>query len=62
MADAHQIIVNKSGVTGISWHKPLSKWRAVIGVNNKAILIEYFTNLQDATSARKEAEREYWGI
>lgn len=52
---------NTSGVTGISFNKPLNKWVAEIHVNNKKIHIGVFTDIEDAKKARKEAEEKYFG-
>lgn len=51
---------NTSGIKGVGWHKPLNKWRAFITKNNKRIHLGYFTNLNEAALARKEAENKYF--
>lgn len=51
---------NKSGHTGVSWYKCVSKWRAHIRHNQKDIHLGYFTDLEDAIAARKAAEKFYW--
>ena len=52
---------NKSGVTGVIWHKRSGKWRAYIRVNNKFIELGLFNIFEDAVKARKEAEDKYFG-
>lgn len=50
---------NKTGVTGVSWHKRIGKYRADIRVSGKTRFLGYFTSLQDAAKARRKAERKY---
>lgn len=50
---------NKSGHTGVCWHKVAKKWRTYIMVNRKHIHIGMFTNKSKAVAARKEAEIKY---
>jgi len=52
---------NTSGVTGVSWHKPLEKWRAAIKVKGRKKHLGYFVLFDDAVKARKEAEKIYFG-
>lgn len=52
---------NKSGVTGVIWHKRRRKWRAFITVNQKFIELGCFDNFEDAVKVRKEAEDKYFG-
>lgn len=52
---------NISGVTGVSWHKGISKWRARINVDGNEIQLGYFVEFEDAVRARKEAEEKYFG-
>ncbi len=52
---------NKSGVTGVIWHKRSGKWRAIIVINGKQIELGLFVNFEDAVKARKEAEEKYFG-
>lgn len=49
-------IKNKSGVTGVYWHKASSRWRACITVDGKSCHIGMFDDLHEAASARKAAE------
>jgi hypothetical protein len=51
---------NKSGVTGVFWHKSRRRWIAEIkGADSKPIHIGNFVIFQDAVDARKQAEREH---
>ena len=52
---------NKSGVSGVYWHKNSNKWKAQISYKNKLIYLGCFDNLEEATKARKDAEEEYFG-
>ena len=52
---------NTSGVTGVSWHKQSNKWEAYIKVNQKMIHLGHYAVKEDAISARKMAERKYFG-
>lgn len=44
---------NKSGYTGVCWHKRLNKWRVQINIfnNNKDRHVGYFANIEDAGDA-----------
>jgi len=50
---------NTSGTMGVTWHKGNKKWRALITIDRKQILIGYFDVKEDAISARKLAEVEH---
>ena len=50
---------NTSGHIGVSLRKSSQKWEAYIKLNSKRIHIGYFTDLNDAISARKAAELKY---
>ena len=52
---------NKSGVTGVYWHKQKQKWRASIKINKKQIHLGEYTTIEDAIKARLEAEEKYYG-
>lgn len=52
---------NKSGYQGVYWNPALSKWRANIRVNGKAIFLGCYVELDDAIAARKAAEVTYFG-
>jgi hypothetical protein len=49
---------NTSGYKGVSWNKRECKWYARIYLNYKEIYLGYFTNLDDAVAARKQAEEQ----
>ncbi len=50
---------NTSGFIGVYWHKKQKKWNASITVFGKEIHLGSFSNVDDAASARKEAEIKY---
>jgi len=52
---------NKSGKTGVSWHKLAKKWRVTIGKDYKLYVIGFFDDKQDAINARNMAEVEFFG-
>lgn len=52
---------NKSGYKGVSWYKPLSKWRAAIKAGDKTMHIGYFDDLEAAARAYDDAARKYHG-
>ena len=49
---------NTSGFIGVTWHKPLMKWRATIS-NGKLLHLGYFDNISDAIKVRLDAEESY---
>lgn len=46
---------NKSGVTGVSWHKQHQKWYVNVQQNKKVKFLGLFGNLFDAAAAAKSA-------
>lgn len=50
---------NKSGVIGVHLHKTTGKYLAYASHNKKMIHLGSFSNIEDAISARKEAEIKY---
>lgn len=50
---------NNSGFTGVSWNAKSSKWVAQMQVNKKKIHLGYFSSLEDAVCARKQANIEH---
>jgi hypothetical protein len=50
---------NTSGTSGVSWFPRTRKWHAKIKYRNKQIHLGYFSDLADAVSARKAAEKKY---
>ncbi|CAB1242818.1 conserved hypothetical protein [Clostridiaceae bacterium BL-3] len=52
--------VTKSGVKGVGWSKKREKWISYIMFQKKQHILGYFTELEDAIKARKEAEEKYF--
>jgi hypothetical protein len=52
---------NTSGHKGVYWKKDKNKWRASIEYDKKKIHIGYYTNIEDAITARREKARELFG-
>ena len=52
---------NRSGVTGVCWHKNANKWHVQIGVNGKVVSLGYYADLPEAIEARKMAEVKHHG-
>jgi hypothetical protein len=50
---------NASGVNGVHWNAARAKWRASITVDHKTVMLGNFSKIEDATAARKKAEREF---
>lgn len=50
---------NTSGTTGVRYYKPRKKWNARININSESKHLGYFSDKQDAISARKTAEIKY---
>lgn len=50
---------NKSGVTGVLWHKSMAKWRSQIRINGREIHLGYFTDFDAAVAARKAADVKF---
>lgn len=55
---------NVSGVKGVTWSKSHNKWHSRINTfvdgKSKRIDLGYFVDMEDAITARKTAEAEYW--
>lgn len=49
---------NKSGFIGVSWHKPLSKWRVQTSINGKKKHLGYFDDIADAVRCKKKSDIE----
>lgn len=47
---------NKSGVTGVSWHRVTNKWTAQACLNYEKIYLGVFATKQEAIAARKQWE------
>jgi hypothetical protein len=52
---------NTSGHKGVSWHRARKKWLAQIKHEGKNIHLGYFTGLEEAAQAYKEAALKYHG-
>lgn len=52
---------NKSGRTGVRFHKDRNKWVAYITHEGKSRGLGYFETFEDAVKAREEAELKYFG-
>ena len=52
---------NKTGVRGVTWHKPSSKWQAHITVSGRQIALGRFECIKDAAEARRAAEKKFPG-
>lgn len=51
---------NTSGVVGVSWNNQRNKWHSQISGNNgKRKHLGYFTTIEEAAEARKQAEIDY---
>lgn len=50
---------NKTGVTGVYWHKQCKQWQASIRVNNKLIYLGIYQDWWNAVCARKAADAKY---
>jgi len=47
---------NSSGITGINWMEDRQKWCVRIQSNGVRTVVGYYTDFQEASNARKEAE------
>ena len=52
---------NESGQSGVVFDKKLGKWHARIK-SDREIHLGFFSSLEDAITARKEAEKKHWGL
>lgn len=50
---------NKSGIEGVTWHVPNKKWWVRINIHNKQISLGCYNCLDDALTARRNAEKLY---
>jgi len=51
---------NTSGTRGVTFDKDSNLWYVMISVNNKIKFIGRFSDKEEAVSARKQAEIDYW--
>lgn len=49
---------NKSGYSGVCWHKSTGKWQATLGVNGRIRHLGIFNTIDDAVAARVAAKSE----
>lgn len=49
---------NKSGVRGVTWSKPLSKWKCTAQANHKQYHLGYFDSLEKAEAVVRSWRRE----
>lgn len=59
MRNTGLVITNTSGHKGVYKDKQLNKWRAYIKVDAKQIYLGSYTKIEDAVTARKQAEIKY---
>lgn len=50
---------NTSGVNGVKFHRERSKWQAYIGVSGGTEVLGYFDTVEEAATARAEADVKY---
>lgn len=51
---------NKSGKTGVYFHRVSKKWAAVISVDKRQLHLGTFNNCDEALAARRDAETKYY--
>jgi len=51
---------NKSGVTGVSWVRKLSKWTARVSLGNAPVYLGVFNTFDEAVTARKAAANKHY--
>lgn len=59
MKNAKTYITNRSGATGVCWHKQKKKWRARLIHEYKQIHLGYYDDWFDAVCARQSANNRY---
>ena len=52
---------NKSGYKGVCWNKQRNNWSAYIGFKKKRYRLGFYSRVEDAARARKEAEGRIYG-
>jgi hypothetical protein len=52
---------NTSGHKGVTWHRATQKWHAKIRHEGKRLHLGYFTDLEEAAKAYREAALKYHG-
>lgn len=61
MANQSMSSANTSGIKGVTWDKRKEKWQAQLAIHGKNHFLGYFSNKNDAGTARKAAEMEHFG-
>ena len=61
LRDMSPTAANTSGVRGVYWDKSVNKWRARLRFRGKLMNFGAFEQFEDAVTARKKAEAEYFG-
>lgn len=51
---------NKSGVTGVYYHKVSFKWAATINIGKRQVHLGVYDAMEDAIKARRAAEKEHY--
>jgi len=52
---------NSSGITGVVFCKRTNKWRANISIDRKLKTVGYYKTIEEATVARRNAEKQHYG-
>ncbi len=52
---------NRTGYKGVSWFKPIRKWRATLNIGTKQISVGYFDTIRDAVIAYNSSALEHFG-
>lgn len=58
MLNKARYATNKSGVTGVHWHRQHKKWCAAIQINGRRRTLGVFASIEDAVRARVSAQAE----
>lgn len=51
---------NKSGVTGVYYHKASGKWAASISIDKRQVHLGVYDTVEEAIAARRAAEKEHY--
>jgi hypothetical protein len=61
MNTTKQIACTSSQYKGVSWSKEMNKWKAYISIENKQVILGYFTNEEEAGLAYNLKAAEHFG-
>lgn len=50
---------NTSGICGVYWYKPYSKWMALLGYEGGSKFLGYFDTIEEAATARLAANKQH---